>query len=72
VTVEGLELMRLMVHTFNAAVASLPELPRGFQDRAAAAAAALPSKEAEVLADKVQRQIAEREAEKKIGRTSRG
>jgi len=28
VTPEGLELMRLLVHTFNAAVDTLPELPK--------------------------------------------
>ena len=89
-TREGLELMRLLVHTFNAAVDALPELPlvrhpsgapappprltppppapcppQGFTDRAAAEAAALPSREAQVLADEVQRQVAAKEEAKK-------
>ena len=87
-TRDGLELMRLLVHTFNAAVDALPELPlvrhpswapcsaaaahppppppaQGFTDRAAAEAAALPSREAQVLADEVQRQVAAKEEAKK-------
>ena len=88
-TRDGLELMRLLVHTFNAAVDALPELPLvrhpsgapcsaaatqpplalfpppGFTDRAAAEAAALPSREAQVLADEVQRQVAAKEEAKK-------
>lgn len=55
VTPSGLELMRLFVHTFNAAVDSLPLLPAGWTDHAAAAAAALPSKASQELADRVQR-----------------
>jgi len=71
ITPSGLELMRLFVHTFNAAVDSLSELPKGWTDRAAAEAAALPSKESQILADKVQGQIAAREAAKKAGQVRR-
>ena len=39
-TPSGLALMALLVEVFNAAVDSLPELPEGYTDRAAAAAAA--------------------------------
>jgi hydroxyproline O-arabinosyltransferase len=65
ITPSGLELMRLFVHTFNQAVEALPELPKGWSDRAAAEAAAKPSPESQVLADKVQAEIAAREEEKK-------
>lgn len=65
ITPSGLELMRLFVHTFNQAVEALPELPKGWSDRAAAEAAAKPSPESQLLADKVQAEIAAREEEKK-------
>lgn len=71
ITPSGLELMRLFVRTFNAAVDSLPELPKGWSDRAAAEAAALPSKESQVLADKVQAELAAKEAAKKGGQIRR-
>ena len=84
--------MRLLVHTFNAAVDALPELPKarpirtssaggdsrlrvacqGFTDRAAAEAAALPSAEAQRLADEVQRAIAIIEEAKKAAAAAGG
>jgi hypothetical protein len=42
VTQDGMALMSLLVDTFNAAVDSLPELPKGFSTREAAAEAARP------------------------------
>jgi hypothetical protein len=42
VTPDGLALMALLVEVFNAAVDTLPELPKGYTDRAAAAAIAKP------------------------------
>jgi hypothetical protein len=65
ITPSGLELMRLFVRTFNDAVDRLPELPKGFADRASAEKAALPSPEAHVLADRVQAEIAAKEEAKK-------
>lgn len=70
VTPSGLELMRLFVHTFNAAVEALPELPAGFTDKAAAEAAALPSRAAQELAEFVQREIAAKEEAKKKKQSS--
>lgn len=67
VTESGLALMRLEAETFNAAVESLPELPKGWTDRAAAEAAAQPSQEARELAAKVQAEIAEQERKKAAG-----
>ena len=71
VTESGLALMRLEAETFNAAVDALPELPKGWTDRAAAERAAQPSQEAKDLAAKVQQEVAAKEAAKKA-RTEAG
>ena len=90
---DSLELMRLFVRTFNAAVRALPDLPlvrrpawllsarcvlscapgraQGYTERAAAEAAALPSLEAQRLADEVQRALAEKEEAKKRAEAGR-
>lgn len=71
VTESGLGLIQLLVDTFNAAVETLPTLPKGYTSLEEAQRAAMASEASKRMAEQVQAEIAREEEARKRGQGRR-